>query len=224
MSDSGFPAIFGVCGLLIVALIAGVIVLIVFGVRREKQRRQRLAGWALANEWTLQLQPQNNWAPLLPGHNKRGVQLALTGYVNGRVVTVAEYQYTTTTSSGDGGTSTTTHHYVVVTMQLPRAYPPMSVTPRGGLSKLGRSLFGEGRAVTGNTVFDERFRISTRYPEAIPAVIGPYLIAAHLAGQVPVWTVSGDLLLYHFPGVIKDPASIPGWAALLPVVADLLGH
>lgn len=211
------------CAALVVLAIAGVVVAAVFAARAERRRKERLAAWASDSFWTYQVRPANNWAPLLPGHNKQGVTLALSGVVAGRTVSVAEYHYTTSSTDAEGRSSSTTHHYVVVAMGLPRPYPPMSVAARGALSKLGRSLFGEGKAATGNAAFDERFKISTRYPDEARRVVGPRLMAAHLANQVPAWAVSGDLLVYHFPGRITDPARVPGWAATAVAIADLLG-
>ncbi len=224
--DSVLAGGFGVlCVVLFVAFIAAFIVLAVYTAKRERQRRGALVQWALANEWTHLVKPVSDWPTRLPGHNRRGVTVAMTGLVNGWTVSVGEYQYTTSSSTGaNGQTTSTTHHYVVVALRLPRQYPPLAVSARGGLSKLWRSVFGDGRVVTGIAAFDENFKISTKDPGVLPYTVGPALIQAHIAGQVPDWTIVGDELLTAFPGQITDPNRIPGWAASLVLVAQLIGR
>jgi len=225
VSEGLFGGGLGLCGVLVVGLIVLVIVFAVVAARKERARKEGLVGWARANGWSYLQRPASNWPARLPGHNKRGVTLALTGVVNGRTVSVGEYQYTTTSSSGPNGqTTSTTHHFVVVALRLPYAYPPLSVQRRGVFSKLGRSLFGDGKTATGNPAFDEQFKVSTKEPGSVPSLVGPSLILAHLAGQVPAWSVVGDELLTYFEGSIRDPNQIPGWSASLIRVADLLGR
>ncbi len=223
MSNATVGLGFGLCAALFVGLLTLAVVVGITGVRRERERTAGLAAWARANGWGFLTRPGTNWPQRLPGHHRRGVTLALTGVVNERVVSVGEYHYTESHTTGSSSTSTT-HRYVVVGLRLPAAYPPIAVAPRGGLSRLGRTLFGDGRASTGNAAFDERFRIATADPALVPALIGPALLGAHLAEQVPPWSIVGDELLTYFPGTLRDPAAIPGYAAWLGQVADLLGR
>ena len=113
---------------------------------------------------------------------------------------------------------------VVVVVRLGRPYPLIAVDSRGAFSKLGRKLFGDGQAATGNDEFDRRFRIATKEPAIARQVVGPQLIAAHLAGTVPAWTVSGPELLTYREGTIDRPDRIPVLAEPTLRIADLLGR
>jgi hypothetical protein len=84
------------------------------------------------------------------------------------------------------------------------------------MSKLGRALFGTGSA-TGNAEFDKRFTVA-----GDPLALPPALVAAHLAGAVPGWSLYGTDLMTWRQGRIADPAQIFQLAAPLFPVADHL--
>jgi len=145
-------------------------------------------------------------------------------------VSVGEYSYTETTTStstdANGAmstsTSSNTYHFVVIVVMLATAFPPMSLAPRGALSKLGRAMFGDGSTATGDPRFDKVFRIRTTAPQAVPHVFRPQLIAETLAGGLGAWSLSGQQLLAYQPGRLADPALIPALAWPLVRVAGLL--
>src|SRR2546423_9608069 len=91
---------------LVIAIVAAVL-----NHRREGRRREALRYWAVRNRWHYTPRPEVEWWRRMPGRHRRGVVLALTGTINGRQVSIAEYQYTTTTGTSETST-TTTHHYV----------------------------------------------------------------------------------------------------------------
>jgi hypothetical protein len=192
--------------------------------------RDGLADWARAHNWVLTPGPAVDWGARLPGGNRGGVAFAVSTTIGGRVVSAAEYAYTEThigsAPDGAGGSTSTTsshtHEFVVTVVRLRRTYPPMSVEPRGRLARLGRRVFGAGGAVTGNPAFDRGFRVQTPDPAAARQLITPALVAAHLAGTVPAWSVYGAELLAYHPGRIKDPEHIPALVAPLLRVATLL--
>jgi hypothetical protein len=216
-----------------VLLIVLVVVAIVVSVRQERQRREALRAWAGRHGWTYVERPAaTDWSARLPGRNRRGVSLMLSGVMGGYPVSVADYSYTTTSSStthrADGtpstSTSTTTHHYVVVVVRLPRPGPSVEVQPRHGLSKLGRAIFGEAKTALGYEPFDRAFRIYAKDPAAARRLVGRSLAGQHLAGQVPAWSLYGVDLLTYERGRLGDPARIPGLVAPLVRVATLLGR
>jgi hypothetical protein len=213
-----------ICVLVALALAGLLTTAIIRSVRAARRRREAFQGWAAATGWTLTLRPQTEWYRLLPGRDRRGVAQALSGTVRGRPVSVAEYAYTTTSTDSENRSTSTTHRYVVVVVGLGRPYPWIAVEKRGAFSKLGRKLFGEGQAATGNDEFDRRFRIATREPAIARQVVGPHLIAAHLAGAVPAWTVSGHELLIYREGTIARPDQVPALAEPALRIADLLGR
>ncbi|AGZ43566.1 hypothetical protein [Actinoplanes friuliensis] len=213
------------CLLVVGGLITGLVIL------QRRQERRRLASlqhWAFTNDWRLVPHPNVDWANRLPGRNRRGVTLALTGPLWGRRASVADYSYTesTSTSSPDGnggtthGTQTTTHSYTVLVVHLERPSPYLGIQPRGVLSKWGRALFGTGTAL-GHERFDKDFRVVGE-PGASPYRLQPALLAAHVDGAAPPWTLVGTDLLTFRPGRLGDPASIPQLLGPLFRVADLL--
>jgi hypothetical protein len=154
----------------------------------------------------------------------------LSGVVDGWPVSVADYSYTetqvstSTDANGNPTTSTTTptHRFVVTVVRLARPYPAISVQPRGALSRLGRTVFGDGATATGHDAFDRRFRVRTPQPGMVPSVIGPALMAEHLADRLPSWSMYGPELLAYQQGRIGEPEGIPALAAPLLRVADHL--
>lgn len=206
-----------------VVLLSLVVIACIVAARKERERRSRIARWAARRGWRVQLNPSVPWIRLLPGTHRRGVSLLVHGHLDGRTVAVADYSYTTTSSSTDSSgrssTSTTTHHLVVTAVRLPHPYPAIAITRRGALSRLGRSMFGDGATATGVTEFDRRFRIRTRHPELVRPIFGPALIAEHLADSVPEWSIADHDLVAWRPGRITDPEQIPAIAARLVRVA-----
>ncbi|MEV4400285.1 hypothetical protein [Nonomuraea sp. NPDC049607] len=216
-----------------------IVTLVVVGARAERKRQERIRQWAAYHGWTVKQRPTgdwgighsaarrrgpSDWAARLPGRNHSGVSLLVSGAVYGRLLGVAEYSYETSSSNSDGSSDTTTHHYIVTAVRLDAQYPPIAVVHRGPLSRLGRTMFGDNAAATGHEAFDRQFRVETRNPALARALLGPALIAAHLAGRVPAWSLAGPDLLAWQPGRIKDPDQIVTLVTPLVRVAELLGH
>lgn len=208
-----------------VAVVALLVVLIVVGARRERERQQRIQQWAAHHGWTITERPVVDWTARLPGHDRRGVSVLVSGMCDGRHVSVAEYSYTTESmADSDGRRSTTTHHLIVTAIRLDVPHSPLSVQPRGALSRFGRTMFGDNAAATGHDAFDRQFRVHTRNPALARTLIGPALIAEHCADQVPAWSLAGHDLLTWQTGSIRDPHHIATLAAPLVRVAKLLGR
>jgi hypothetical protein len=224
-----WPILIGAgCVLLVTLVVIG----IVLSVRHEKRRLASLQQWAQLNQWQYTPRPAVDWGARLPGRDRRGVSLALSGIYDGYPVSVADYSYTetsTSTSTSSTGMTTTstshhTHHFIVVVVRLRQPGPAIAVEARHGLSKLGRALFGDGKTATGYAPFDRDFRISTKDPAAARYLVGPILVGEHLAGRVPPWSLYGTELMTFRPGRLRDPATIPDLVAPLIRVADFLGR
>jgi hypothetical protein len=201
----------------VIVVILGSIALAAFVARRERARREVLTDWATAHGWQTQLRPQLGFERRLPGRNRRGVSLAMSGLIDDRPVTVAEYSYTTTSNR-----TRTTHRYVIAVVQLREPRPSIGVYRRGALSKFGRALFGDRSTAIGYEPFDRDFRVTAEHPGDVPSVLGADLVHAHIDGQLPDWSLVGTELLTFRPGRIDDPASIPDQVLPLLRVADLL--
>jgi hypothetical protein len=203
-----------------------VIVLAVVGHRRERERKERLQYWAVRNHWQYQPHPRVEWWRRMPGRNRRGVSLALMGVLGGRPVAVAEYSYTTTstTNNSDGSTSSssTTHHYVLYVVRLREPWPAVAVHRRGAMSRFGRTLFGDRATALGYEPFDSAYRISAERPETVRQVFGRDLVAEHVAGRLPEWSLHGDELMSTEAGRIAEPERIPGRFGALVRIADLI--
>lgn len=206
----------------------GLVVLVVFGVvaasRRERERQDRIRRWATQHGWRVAVSPTVDWVKRLPGGNRRGVSLLVSGQLRHRHVGVAEYSYSTESTDSRGSSSTTTYNFIVIAVRLTASYPPLAVEARGALSRLGRAMFGDKPAATGHDNFDRRFRVQTRDPAYAHTMVGPALITEHLAGRVPEWSLAGHDLLAWQAGILEDPRQVPTLAAPLMRVADLLGR
>lgn len=210
----------------------------------------RFSGWTLtrwpAVDWGFRLPGQNrDGVSLCLFGVVRGnrVSVAEYSYVTTKTETTYETKvtyHTHTTYDRDGAAYTTrkreankvpvtkkvkvTHHLVVVVVHRPVAGPWIQVLSRSGPSRIVRTLFGEGSSATGHPEFDSRFRVIASSPEVARQLIGPALAAEHVAGRVPLWSLSGTDLITHYPGPLGDPSQIPPMVEPLLRVAGLLGH
>lgn len=211
------------------AVIVLIIIMAVVSARRERRRREELGDWAKRHGWQVVIRPQVDWGRRMPGKNRRGVSLALFGTLDGRPVSIGDYSYTTSSTSTDANgasqTTTTTHHHVAVVVRLRMPRPTVAVHRRGGGSKLWRSMFGDKATAVGYEAFDRAYRVNAADPSLVRAVIGGPLLAEHVSGRLPDWSVEGNELLTFVPGRISVPDSIPAqFGPLLRVAALLEAH
>lgn len=221
-----------VCTLGIVALVIfGLAALVAWGAQTVRQRRERLSAWATTNGWTFAFRPAVTWVGRLPGRTGAEIAFALSTTIDGRPVTVAEYQYTerttSTTTDAEGrsssSSSTTTHRLVVTVVRLHRRLPSTSVHSRGPHSRVTKAGPSPGETSSGHPDFDHAFRIRTERPDLVAWWCTPALRAAHLRGSVPVWSIHGDELLTYRHGQLKTPEEIPEQVRPVIALATLLG-
>lgn len=173
--------------------------------RREKGRQEALEQWARAHGWQIVRRPEFEWVRRVPGRNQRGVSLAVSGTLQGRPATIAEYSYRSNEE---------THRYVLLLVRLDHDHPAMAVYRRSSLSKLGRTLFGDTPTAVGNEPFDREYRVT--------GVVTAALVNEHVAADLPPWSLEGRELLTYRVGRIDDPATIPAELEPLLRVADLI--
>ena len=161
----------------------------------------------------------------LPGRNPYGVSLMVSGTVNGRRFSVADYSHIRMLPVRSERTSRTgpPRHLIVAVIRLAESYPPVAVQPHRGLSRLGRVWFGDRATATGHAEFDRRFRVLAQDP-AVRRLVGPALIVEHLAGRVPPWSIAGTELLGYQPGELRNPVQVGVAVGALSRVAELLGR
>jgi hypothetical protein len=196
------------------------VIVAVVGFRGERRRRAALRRWAAEYGWQMVRRPAVNWGLRMPGRNRRGVDLALTGVLGGRPVTIAEYSYTS--GSADIDDISTTHRYVLMVVRLRWPGPTVAVFRRGGMSRLVRSLMGDGPTAIGHEPFDRAYKVAANDMRRVRSVLGPNLVAEHAAGRLPDWSLEGTELLAFREGRIGGPAGIPAQFAPLLRVADLI--
>ncbi|MET8651303.1 hypothetical protein [Nocardia aurea] len=194
--------------------------------QEEQRRSDALRQWAVHHGWQWAAAYPAPWTVRMPGANPHGVGYGFTGIADGRRVTVTEYTHRTRKRRAldEGSTRTVTHHHVVTIVHLDRPHPPVAVAARGVLSAFERAVFGERPVATGNLWFDNRFWIVSRDPGYVRHLIGPDLMAAHIAGVVPLWSVTGNHLVSYSPGRLNHLPAIPTHIAPLLRVASLLGR
>lgn len=103
---------------------------------------------------------------------------------------------------------------LIVTLRT--ALPSLTVRPRAGLSRLARARFGGGTQST--KLFDQRFRVQGD-AAAAQRVIPPALLADHIAGVVPPWSVRDTELMTYHRGRLRHPETIPELVGPLLTVA-----
>lgn len=226
------PDLSWVFRLLTAFLVAVGIVLVVLAVvlarRHERERRDLLATWADARDWTAAFDGvQVPWTDRLPGRDPHGVRMIFTGVRGDRRVSVAEYVHRTVEAATGSGHQQQpqpgSHTCVVCVVHLPEQYPPIEIAHRGSGSRLWRRL-GHGPDVpTGDPEFDAAFRIRTDQPLAVPALVGPELMRAHLADEVPTWSLAGQDLVAFWSGRLTIAGADRHLDGVLRV-ADLLGR
>lgn len=200
----------------VAAAVLGGFLLLLVGAGRHRPRRQDLIQqWAEDHGWVFTTSQPKEWPAQLatpPGHR---FILMVTSTAFSRPVRVIEHGAVIAPAG-------VIHWYVATVIKLTTAHPPLAVMDRGPLSRLARTRFGYGATATGDKEFDRRFRVRTRHPELVSTVLSPALIAEHLAGRVPTWSLAGrDLVTQQF-GSIHDPREIPERVVSLMRVADLL--
>src|SRR4051812_38791971 len=220
--DVGAVTIGGGVVVCVSGFIALIIVVAVRARRKERARQEALQRWAMQADFRYVLKPEVDWGRRMPGQNRRGVTLCLSGALAGRPVTIAEYQYSTTSTSGDGSSTTTTHYFVLTMARLRRPAPTVAVYRRGAMSKFGRALFGDRATAIGYEPFDSVYRVKAPDSRSVPAVVRGDLVREHLAGRLPDWSVHEHDVLTFREGRIGDPATIPAQLAPVMRVADLI--
>lgn len=197
------------------------IVTVVNGVR-ERQRQRGLAEWATQYGWTVVCRPAVDWVRRMPGCHPGEVTLALSGAIARRPVTIAEYQYTTYSFTPPHLTSTIRYEYVLTVVRLRHPGPTIAVILRSGWSKLLRALFDDRETTTRYEPFDKAYRVVADDARYVRSLLGSDLVADHVAGRLPDWSLQGNELLAFRKGTIGDPAGIIAQFAPLLQVADLV--
>lgn len=204
-----------------------VVLAVVLARRHERERRDLLATWADARNWSATFgRVRVPWVDRLPGRDPRGIRMVFSGHRGERAVSVAEYVHQaveTTTAGHQPQRQSSPRACIVCVVHLPEAYPPLEIVRRGGGSRLWRRLGYGSDVTTGDPDFDELYRIRSDQPLSVSALVGPELIQAHVAEEVPTWSLDGQDLLAFWTGRLSVGGVDRRLDAVLRI-ADLLGR
>jgi hypothetical protein len=186
-----------------------------------QEDRARVAGlekWALANDWRFVRHPAVDWPGRVREHSTDRLKFALYGLVDGRAVAIAECDF----SSASNTSEPRTDPVVLLMAELRQPAQTVAVHRRTAWEQSDRRRALDRPTFVGVEAFDHEYRIVAPDPRAARAVVGPALIAEHVAGTLPDWSVQGREVLTCRPGQIGVFIGIPGQFTSVMRVADLI--
>ncbi|MBF6357812.1 hypothetical protein IU449_25270 [Nocardia higoensis] len=192
-----------------VLAVAGLFVFLPLLRRSDHRVGETFARWAAAHGWHYDDRAHPAWTARLPGHQIGTVVFTLTGVVDNRPVTAAEYRVES-------------HRFTVLVVHLDRPYPPLAVLDRDLSREIGDAFAGSIPIHTGDAAFDRRFRVSAVDQRYARLMLDPVVVRAQLDGPVERWSLAGRDLLTYTLGRPGNPAVIPDLARPVLHLADLL--
>lgn len=200
--DDGMIAL--VLGIIVIGVVIGLVVAI--GQRRAiAARGENLRALATAQGWQFTDKDKTfakRWhgKPFTSGGSARHI---ISGSHWGREISMFEYHYTTTASTG---TTTTTQNHVfsVWAVELEQRVPDLSVGPEGAFGGKVAEAFGFARVDTGDTEFDEMFKVKCDDEAFGRAVLAPEVVALLKRTGVWHWRLNGSTMLSFERGAL-DP-------------------
>ena len=117
------------------------VIFVVFFLRQEKKRKERLQAWAQRNNWTLQpgkvkdLDRKHPGIKLFDrGHSRSGDNV-ITGKFKGLPVTCMDYNYTT-----GHGKNRQTHRHGVIVLEVGHPLIPLQIRRENAMDRVGEFL------------------------------------------------------------------------------------
>lgn len=175
----------------------------------DRPRRETFARWAGTYGWRYDDRAHPAWSARLPGHESGTVVFTVTGMVDNRLVSAAEYRCES-------------YRLSVLVVHLDRPYPPLTVLDRELSRELGDAFTGSTSIHTGHAAFDRRFRVIAVDRQYARLMLDPVVIQAQLDGPVERWSLAGRDLLTYRVGRFGSPQAIPESARPVLHLADLL--
>jgi hypothetical protein len=194
-----------------------VIVVVVVVARRERGRVAELHGYAAQSGW----QPITGPAPepVARDARSRRCKLALGGQRGPHHLWVVWHQWTESSGSGQTYSSrrrNRTRYY----LWLGPHYPDVSLRRRTGIGAFFKPVRGVG---TGDAVFDKAFLVRPGGSDEPLRLLTPPLREAMLAGRLPIWAITGGVLITAYDDVPRIENLQPRADAIC-YVADALGR
>jgi hypothetical protein len=191
---------------LIVGLLMLPVVLVGLGAMavREDASRQRyrndVATWAGARGWRFYKGAGGRtWTSPLPrvsaSEIKSQVELQVDGIRDGYQFTLV-YAIVTIRCYNKTGLPTMDIGSTAVIVRLPSAYPTVEIKPK-------KLKFLPVNGGIGHAAFDKKFRVHTSAPGGPAAIVCTQLAEAHVAGEVPLWSLREQELMCPVRGEIR---------------------
>lgn len=123
-----------------------IVILVIFGAKAEKKRRESFRRWAKRVGWSYSPNANKRIPHEFSFLNRfqegydREAHHVFVGEWKGYPASAFEYQYTTSHRDSDGEEHEATHHIGVVLMELERSFPELRISPEHFLSRIGQFL------------------------------------------------------------------------------------
>lgn len=176
---------------LFAAVVALLIVAAVMAAARERRRREQLHAHAAQWGWRPVTIAAPAPGPVSEAARSRRSRLVLGTRLQGFDLWLVWHQWTESTGSGDSTTSTTRNHTRYF-LWLGGSYPDLRLERRSRIGAFLKPVRGIG---TGDAEFDRHFLVrGARGHEAL-RVLTPDVRHAMMTGRLPVWRISGGVLI-----------------------------
>jgi len=219
MGVSNVLVLFGLC---LGGILAFAAVVVVLGRLRAGEAMATLESWARTSGWTIERQPDTGWTRRVSGRDDDRVTFAVRGVVDGRAVAVAEYHYSKA-YNGALGRRGQTYDRVLLVAQLRRPARTVAVSRRKSWQRSQHFMERDRPTSVGVEAFDLEYRVEAPDVRAVRMVIGEHLIAEHIAGRLPDWSVEGtEVLTYRDGRLGGDLSGIPTQFSAILRVAELI--
>jgi len=208
--------------ILIIAVIVVIVAAIVYGQIVARRRRDAMA--ALAARLGLGFQEDHDHAlaerlgflrKLDEGSN-RYVYNRLSGGYQGHEVMAFDFHYETYSYSSKGGRQTHHHHFSVLTLQLPRSFPELLITPEGIFSKIAQA-FGYDDIDLESAEFSRTFCVRSRDKKFAYDVCHPLMMEYLLARPYLAIEFDGNLLALAYDSCLAVPEIEPSLRQLVEI-------
>lgn len=213
--------------LFLVGFVVLVVVLVRVGVRQARERRETMAGFAAAREWTYReadpsLVDRFHGSPFGTGSGRRASN-CLYGQHTGRAMVAFDYHYSTSSGSGSDRSSTS-HTCSVVALNLGVGVPALAVSPEGAVGRFFGRLTNRDIRL-GSEVFDHAFTVTSDDVRFATDVLHPQMRQLLLQWPGLSWRFEGDSMVVvnrgtHAP--VQVDATLAVMDAVLAHVPDVV--
>ncbi len=208
--------------LIIVAFIALIVVLGIFGNISARKRRNAMS--ALAGKLGLQFDPNKNWGlarryqfldKLRAGSNRYTFNI-LSGNYKDHSVTVFDYHYETHSTDAKGHSQTHHHYFSFFILHLPKSFPEMVIAKEGFFSKVAQA-FGYDDIDFESHEFSRRFCVRSSDKKFAYDVCNPRMIEYLLSNADLTIEIEQNALAISFNSQLAPENIEPNLIRLIAV-------